>query len=184
MIATGKSYFIVGGYSKLKQRDNIIAKVDFETNWKVTQKAVFPSEQSMFCASAATAKSAFIFGGRASPKQPSDKLFEMNLASGDVVELDRVTGQKPSARWKHSLTAVSETELVLIGGKNSGSVFADIYLFSVESNKWRFLHRLDHGLHSHSVVVYNDKLVISGGLDGRGNVVKKFYIYDWMKKRR
>jgi len=184
LISSGKSFYIVGGYSKLKQRDCVIAKIDFDTSWTVAKKTIFPSEQSMFCASAATAKSAYIFGGRASPKQPSAKLFKIDLSSGDVVDLDNVSGQKPSARWKHSLTAVSESELVLIGGRDSSRVFADIYLINVDSNKWKFLHRLGHGLHSHSAVVYDGKLVIIGGLDGRGDVIKKFYFYDWTKKKR
>jgi hypothetical protein len=40
---------------------------------------VFPSDRSLFCGTAATSESAFIFGGRDSPKLPSDKMFRLGI---------------------------------------------------------------------------------------------------------
>ena len=187
MVATSEFVYIFGGFSKSKQRDNIFVKVKNEVGrWPIVEKRIFPSEQTLFCGTATTSKSAFIFGGRASPKDPSDKLFLLNLKAGSLEEVSNsdISGQKPSARWKHTLTAVSDNELVLVGGKSVDQVFSDIYLFDVDSKKWSFKHRLDHGLHSHSAVLQGRKLIISGGLDGRGNIVPHFYSYDWNEKKR
>ena len=56
---------------------------------------------------ATTSKEAFLFGGRASPKEPSDKIFRINLETREITEFQNceVSGRKPCARWKHSLTS-------------------------------------------------------------------------------
>ena len=187
MVATSEFIYIFGGFSKSKQRDSIFVTAKNEVGrWPIVKKQTFPSDQTLFCGTATTSKQAFIFGGRGSPKDPSDRMFNLNLKTGNLVEIlsSEISGQKPSARWKHTLTAVSENELVLVGGKTADEVFSDIYLFNVASKKWSFKHRLDHGLHSHSAVVYGGKLIICGGLDGRGNIVQNFYSYDWKEKKR
>jgi N-acetylneuraminic acid mutarotase len=79
---------------------------------------------------------------------------------------------------------VSDDALVLVGGKDVGRVFADIYTFAVDAGRWKLLHRLPHGLHSHSAAALDGKLLISGGLDGRGHVVPHFYSYDWRARKR
>ncbi len=40
-------------------------------------------------------------------------------------------------------------------------------------------NRLPHGLHSHSAVLYDGKLLLSGGLDVDGKILQQFYVYDW-----
>ena len=112
------------------------------------EKNIFPFERTLFCGTATTTNYAFIFGGRASPKEPSDKLFRLDLSDGVVTEIQasEISGQRPSARWKHTLTAVSQNQLILIGGKDSKKVFGDIYSFDVEGRKWKFLSKIatDH----------------------------------------
>ncbi len=92
----------------VKKRHNI------DPRWSVIEKAVLPFDRSLFCGTATTTNSAFIFGGRASPEQPSDQLFKLNLCGGQVSEVRNVSGQRPSARWKLTLTAISDNELILV----------------------------------------------------------------------
>ena len=179
------SIFLIGGCSKSKQRDNILVKVN-NGGWNVEEKNIFPFERTLFCGTATTTNYAFIFGGRASPKEPSDKLFRLDLSDGVVTEIQasEISGQRPSARWKHTLTAVSQNQLILIGGKDSKKVFGDIYSFDVEGRKWKFLSKIDSGSHSHSAVLFKGKIVVSGGLDARGNIVKHFLCYNLNKRKR
>ena len=58
--------------------------------------------------------------------------------------------------------------------------FLQTELFSLASQRPRKVHTsLEDGLHSHSAVLYDGKLLISGGLDEDGNIPQHFYTYDW-----
>ena len=136
MANSGKYLLFIGGYSKSKQRDNIFVTVNRESgNWDVANQQTFPSDRTLFSGLATTSKSAYVFGGRASPKEPSDKMFKIDFENGNISEIS-TSGSKPSARWKHSLTAVSDDKLVVVGGKDDGQVFDDIYVFDCKEKNW------------------------------------------------
>jgi hypothetical protein len=128
--------FFIGGYSKSKQRDNIFVTVKEESgSWEIANQQTFPSDRTLFSGLATTSKSAYLFGGRDSPKEPSDKLFKIDLESGNISEV-LTSSPRPLARWKHSFTAVSEDKLVLVGGKDDGQVFDEVYVFDCKEQKW------------------------------------------------
>jgi hypothetical protein len=128
--------FFIGGYSKSKQRDNLFVTVNKKSgSWEIANQQTFPSDRILFSGLATTSKSAYLFGGRASPKEPSDKLFKIDLESGNIAEV-LTSSPKPSGRWKHSFTAVSDDKLVLVGGKDDGQVFDEIYVFDCKEQKW------------------------------------------------
>ncbi len=141
MANSENNLFFIGGYSKSKQRDNIFVSVKkVSGNWDVVNQRTFPSDQILFSGLASTSRCAFVFGGRASPKEPSDKMFKIDFESENISEI-LTSGPRPTARWKHTLTAVSEDRLVLVGGKDDGQIFDEIYIFDCKEQKWNLEQR-------------------------------------------
>ena len=135
-----KNISLIGGYSKVKQRDNIFAVFKKEISWPLIDQTTFPSQRTLFCAVASTSEMAFLFGGRASPRDPSNDMFSVDLKTRDVIEI-LSSGQKPSPRWKHSLTTVTQNLLVMVGGRDSENVFDDVCIFDCQQKKWVYKHR-------------------------------------------
>ena len=175
---------IFGGYSQKTFRDSLITTLNQtkEFYFVETHRNCFPSKETLFSASAQTNSfNVYVFGGRASPDAASNKLYVLDPYGNNIQEIICNTNI-PEARWKHSLTAKGDDKLILIGGKNRYKYFADVYIYDIIRNKWKLLLKLPSGIYSHSTCSWFcsndkcDKVVISGGLDGHGNVNEKIYI--------
>jgi tRNA wybutosine-synthesizing protein 4 len=107
----------------------------------------------------------FVFGGRGSPSDPSDLLLSISLKDCLQVET-MITNSGPRPRWGHSLSCWPTSDsLFVIGGRDSKTVFQDIWQFDIEAEKWgpRTV-RLPYDLYSHSTAVYKNSLIVTGGL--------------------
>ena len=121
-----------------------------------------------------------VFGGRSSLDKASNKLFAMNSYGENLRELQ--CNKIPEARWKHTLNAISEQRVVLIGGRNKEKYFSDVHVYNVKQNTWKLVKKLPYALYSHSTCNwYNeednvDKIVVSGGIDAYGSIHQMVYV--------
>lgn len=122
---------------------------------------------------------ALVFGGRDSPKQPSNELLLLSVSSNQAnffIPKD-VRGAIPSPRWGHSVNALSGrsgTLCVVIGGRNESNIVSTVHMLSkVQSGHlvWEELHenipRFDHCSIRLSLLdeKNEDEVLVFGGLD-------------------
>ncbi|XP_023332291.1 uncharacterized protein LOC111704309 [Eurytemora carolleeae] len=70
-------------------------------------------------------------------------------------------GRLSPARNKHCAVAISETEIVFLGGVNDGEL-DNVEMFS-EIQGWTTLPQMTSTRYSHACVVYNGEIIVSGG---------------------
>jgi tRNA wybutosine-synthesizing protein 3 len=149
------------------------------------QKTIFPAREGhsacrlMSTEDPSPKSTALVFGGRGSPKQPSNELLLLSLSSNQAnffIPKD-VRGAIPSPRWGHTLNALSGrhgTLCVVIGGRNECNIISTVHILSkVQSGHllWEELHenipRFDHcSIRLPSIEgKCEDELLVFGGLD-------------------
>ena len=64
--------------------------------------------------------------------------------------------------WACSALAVSPTEIILIGGKNTNRN-GEVHLFNVQSKTWRSLHSMNQLRVSHKSFFFQNKIYVIGG---------------------
>ena len=173
---------IFGGYSPKTFRDSTLSALSIERDcFNLKLKKTFPLKETLFSAVAQLANfDVVVFGGRSSLDKASNKLFIMNSYGENLRELR--CNKVPEARWKHTLNAISEQRVVLIGGRNKEKYFSDVYVYNVKQNTWKLVKKLQYALYSHSTCNwYNeednlDRIVVSGGIDAYGSIHQVVYV--------
>jgi len=127
-----------------------------------------------------------IFGGRKGPAQPLDELLLYAYPDRSVQQPIDIRGDPPSARWGHSLTALSGVDgklAVLVGGRNETSSFGSLHVLSIvdgsvgsKSLLWEsiaFDSPIRPRFH-HSCVSIDDRLIVFGGLSDPSELLEAF----------
>lgn len=128
----------------------------------------------------------WIFGGRISIFQYSQKLLKYNTVSNTVQEVE-VTGELPSARIQHC-SFVHNNLLYIFGGitKNINKQVQEtneLFSFNPSTKEWKKVTStgtIPEPLSGHSCVSYNDKVYIFGGVseaqpNKKRQLVQKIY---------
>ena len=120
------------------------------------------------------AKGTFIFGSSWLSKDSfSQKTWEW-LPSGSSTWVHG--GSIPDPGFKGCGVQISPTEILLIGGKYSKQ---RILKFNVETEEWTEMdEKLQPGRYYHSCVVFKDNIIVSGGKDSSGEILKSTQIFD------
>lgn len=118
-----------------------------------------------------------LYGGRDSPSKPNGDLYIIAPCSSGDSTWNRiaVTGEIPMPRWKHSANlemTSSNISLIIHGGVTTeGQVLNDTWRYDILSSSWTKLTTNSNSniinkitVHSHSSVVWKERLVLYGGL--------------------
>ena len=119
-----------------------------------------------------------LVGGRKSPRKPNIHTYFISpqWSEGErrcVWRVLPLTPTSPQPRWRHSATVVSSegegVALLIHGGLSSeGVVLGDTWALEVDKHRWtRISTEIEDSLavlHSHSAVVWKDRLLVYGGL--------------------
>ncbi len=100
---------------------------------------------------------------------PSTKLWNLLIP---------ISQEKPSPRSEHS-AVVNDGNVYIVGGKDeNGYPLQDFWAFDPDSNAWKKLNDFPYGkIHGHTSVVYQDNLLIYGGLLNGSMLRPQVYIY-------
>ena len=166
---------VFGGYSQgLGKRVSFdVISPTFKTVIQsIDLSSIFPC--TLFCGAALTqcGDKVYVFGGRGSLEETSDKLLRLDFRD-NVLQILDVGCTAIARRWKHTLNLLDNDDiLVVIGGRNQTQVFKDIQCYSFALRKWRRPASLPRGLYSHAVSIWKGKVLISGGIwsDGQQNL--------------
>ena len=178
-----KDYVLFGGYSRKSFRDSSLSIIGRKGNFfYLKKKIVFPSNATLFAAAAQFKNFVvYIFGGRSSPDKPDNALYTLD-SYGECIREVNCISKIPEARWKHTLSPLSNNRLLLIGGKNNKNVFSDVTIFDCNLCIWKLVLKLPHAIYSHSTSPWvskderKSKIVISGGLNEYESINEKMYI--------
>jgi tRNA wybutosine-synthesizing protein 4 len=170
---------VLGGLHATGGRDNAVVFQSLKRD-EFSSSDRLEHDTTLYSAAIAAGDGAvYMFGGRSSPFNASNAFSKLDVVNNTQSEV--VAGGRffPSPRWKHTLIALGDDTLVLVGGKDQRSVFADIFLFSLSEQKWRLQGKLPRkkGLHSHSSSAWrNSAVIVSGGISGHGISINP-YLY-------
>lgn len=132
-----------------------------------------------------------IYGGRTSPSNPCKETILISLDNKDETKLLHCTngdvtsrpsykytiyscqGDIPEPRWRHTATHVTlpdgSENLLIFGGRTSSCLaLGDCYLLNIKSKTWNKIFIKGDAAtprHSHSACVWNNHVVLTGGLD-------------------
>ena len=87
----------------------------------------------------------------------------------------------PGIRDGHGV-AISQTELLLVGGDGSKS---DMLKFNIESKKWTVVGSLLKGRYDHRCFIVNSKMIVTGGIGNDWNALKSTEVVElsiWKSK--
>lgn len=81
----------------------------------------------------------------------------------------RPSSDKPCARLSHSLCAYGDHTLIMFGGESYGQVLNDLWYFDIPSETWTEIHVKFNipGRMTHFTCVYNDSLIVLGGMGNK-----------------
>jgi len=108
----------------------------------------------------------FIFGGRLSPMKPCKEFVVCNVNDGKVEALLTKDVDAKLLRWRHTAT-YHKGKVYVFGGRGVGErVLNDLWCYDIVTDMWKQQTlSLDlNGRHSHSMNVYEDNLILYGGL--------------------
>lgn len=97
-----------------------------------------------------------VFGGRGSPKQPTNRLFSLSLNSFSKNSADFCPTEcnfreiipsdgkiVPAARWRHSATMLrsnsEQSFMVVFGGRDETKVFDDCWKYDLAKEEWSLI---------------------------------------------
>uniref|UniRef100_H2ZAB0 Uncharacterized protein n=1 Tax=Ciona savignyi TaxID=51511 RepID=H2ZAB0_CIOSA len=136
-----------------------------------------------------------MFGGRTSPVSCTNSLrmIEIFKRGGENFNFTQRTVQpnsnvKPEPRWRHS-SSIVDHQIIVVGGRNSLTVFNDIWSFDINSLIWsKFENESDHfkPRHSHSAVLWENNptrsVIISGGLGKDMNPLNDVFMLQFCER--
>ncbi len=174
--------FLAGGISVGRGRDGVLARFSLaDLQGEPVQEVALQVSATVFSDYCRWNDSVLCFGGRASPAEASAELRIVSLASGGGTVIE-CGGRRPVARWRHTLTAVREGSLVLVGGRSRDRVLGDVSVLDTRSWTWREAWAVPGGLHSHSACAddgdRDDRLYVTGGLREDDGVSARVYVWD------
>jgi tRNA wybutosine-synthesizing protein 3 len=148
---------------------------DLSVSWV----AQLPDCQGMGVCSLKSKNWIVLWGGRTSPKNALGDLFILNPTnqSYSLASPKDVRGVPPSPRWGHSLVAINDCTLVVVGGCNIDGAFNDIHVlhFCESFFYWELLSvTLPTPLFHHMTMVQDDGLFVFGGLKSTSQVLEPF----------
>ena len=139
----------------------------------------FNRQRRIFGATAKCNQMVYVFGGRAAPDEALGDFWALDFTKNLAQKLELKTMPKP--RWKHTLTAIDDSHLVLIGGRDTETVFQHVWLYSTTKCKWRRICKLPMPLFSHSSAAWKGKVIVSGGIDSKMNFNTSLYLFEPLK---
>lgn len=131
--------FVLGGFSG-KQRLNSVERYEVK-NDKWTQMAVMKDKRHYLSACTINDEFIYAFGGffGSTEQEINDTIEVYDVDKNTWVVL---TVRMKNPLWACSALAVSPTEIILIGGKNTNRN-GEVHLFNVQSKQWRSLHSMN-----------------------------------------
>lgn len=164
-VSTSHGLVIFGG-DDLDEFFNDLSILDWKKQqWVVVQISarVSPSPRRSH-GSAAIGNQIFIFGGYTKNGYTSDLwVFDVIWHSWNKVIS---SGEIPSPRSGHSLTAIGDHHLLLFGGMSDSQVFGDLYLLDIRFFSWVKLRTTGvqpPPIQGHAVDVLKDSMFLVGG---------------------
>ena len=116
----------------------------------------------------------WLFGGK-KRRVIFDDLFELDMCTLMWTQI-QVDLPKPKGRYFCSLSALSNSRIILHGGRNSQNVFCMSWVLDLPSLRWKYLKFIYHPREAHTASVgINSSTVIIGGLKGRHDTDNNTY---------
>lgn len=110
--------------------------------------------------------SVYIFGGGDTSYAAIDHFWKYRLETDSWTQLSIKSG--PSARYKHATAKISETKMLLLGGRAGRTVLSDSWLFDASTQGWAPIGANILQVYRHAMAYdpVRDVIWIMGGLDG------------------
>ena len=112
----------------------------------------------------------YVFGGADRNRIATNHLWKYSLSQDrwTQVVLPGTNSSVPAARWKHAAVAISDTQILVTGGRGVGStVYGDAWIFDAMEESWRQVGNVLEPVYRHGMA-YDLKRNIAwiyGGLD-------------------
>ena len=112
----------------------------------------------------------YLFGGGDARRAATGQLWRYALLENTWKELlpSEVAGPWPTARYKHATIKLSETKMLLLGGRSGVTVLSDAWLFDLEQMSWSLAGENILQVYRQGMAYDPTRHVawINGGLDG------------------
>ena len=115
----------------------------------------------------------WLFGGRIFTDEPLNDLYELDMTSLTWTKLPT----KMSGRYLSTLTAVSDSQLVLHGGiKGEYTTLNDTWILDLPSLTWKqYTAKTDHSRAAHTASLgFENSVIIIGGLKQQGSTYETY----------
>jgi len=153
------SVFVLGGFSG-KQRLCSVEKYNIrEDKW--AQVAPMKDKRHYLSACSIGDECIYAFGGFfGSTEQEINDSIELYEVEKNLWQVLTVRMKNPL--WACSALAISPTEILLIGGKNTNRN-GEVHLFNVNTKNWKPLHHMNQLRVSHKSFFIQNKIFVIGG---------------------
>ncbi|CAE7571376.1 ODA11 [Symbiodinium natans] len=112
----------------------------------------------------------YLFGGGDTSFAATGHFWRYSLLGDSWEEMlpSQVVGPWPSARYKHATVKISETRMLLLGGRRDATVLSDAWLFDLDQMAWSLVGDSILQVYRHGMAYDPLRQVvwIHGGLDG------------------
>ena len=182
-LLNNNNIIIFGGYggSKSHARLNDVLLVNPNT-LEMTEPFVsgVPPSPRMFHTSSLYKESIYIVGGRESPTNALNQVYQ--LSCGDQYSWKQIETQGSfPARWRHSASVINNS-IYIFGGRSQDNVFNDCFKLNLETMEWTKVEtsgNIPSPRYSHtSNVINSTQLLIFGGISNSSTLYNDVYVLD------
>lgn len=122
----------------------------------------------------------YVFGGSDTSFQAVGHFWQYSLGDDTWSEVVTTSSVAPSARWRHTAVKLSDTRMLIHGGRLGNEVLSDAWIFDVDEMEWTMISE-DTGVaaHRHGMAydTLRNSIWIFGGIDS--DFVRHNRMYQW-----
>lgn len=110
----------------------------------------------------------YVFGGGDMNYRAVDNLWKLSLPDHTWTEVtNATTSARPSARYKHAAVKLSETTMLIHGGRQGNVVLSDAWIFDIRAMKWTSLGDTNVTAYRHGMAFDTKRALVwtYGGID-------------------
>jgi DNA-binding CsgD family transcriptional regulator/N-acetylneuraminic acid mutarotase len=152
--------YVIGGEVDRKFSDEVLAYEPGKDQWH--DLGVPKPTPVLNTSAAALGDNVYVPGGLTANNAATDRFEVLNVVSKTWLALPRL----PKATSNHAVSALPNQVFVL-GGRSSGQISNEAYVFDVAANKWSALPPMPTPREGAAAIGFNGRVFVVGGFDGR-----------------
>ena len=123
----------------------------------------------------------YVFGGADTSYVAHNQLWKLSLPDHTWTEVDSSASLTwPSPRFKHAAVPISNSTMLVVGGREGSNVLSDAWVFDIETNEWTLVQDDVLDIYRQGMAFDTKRNVtwLFGGLDSGLNRQGTLYRYD------